>query len=460
MGKGARMSLLSKLFGKGDGPAKVTQPDPEVRKSFERIEHLLQDDAAQLELVDPKLREFLTRAPHYDKSPNGSGPFGLCKTNPIPTNGPIGELAYLSKLVTNGGERILFHRLGAADNIDIFEAVTFSGGQWFIFFLDMYHPKKSRIAPDGFRLSPKACQFSGFHHPCADFPYDFIEMKRREGLGPAYMPTVDILHGIKSRAYERPADHMARLEHLRAGTSRSTPVEDATTPPAPRDYHSLIERAVSDLANNTRESREALYSKAKTAQFSQLLVQTPRPSDSEIQREQRALEAAIHRVEDTFPGEAARAPKDGVKTTARDEDAKPVVEIIEQLLSLQLAFDQKHPRDAFPTLMTNRLAAGYVFGFHDACFHIYGFSSPNDRAAGMGLLEASYKHIFGDQAGFVLFGSSLRWQTDREFQIGRQSGGEDFTEFKSKGTPPLGLQRIIGLGFNAAMVERTLDNQP
>ncbi len=78
----------------------------------------------------------------------------------------------------------------------------------------------------------------------------------------------------------------------------------------------------------------------------------------------------------------------------------------------------------------------------------------------MGLLEASYKHIFGDQAGFVLFGSSLRWQTDREFQIGRQSGGEDFTEFKSKGTPPLGLQRIIGLGFNAAMVERTLDNQP
>jgi hypothetical protein len=207
------MSLLSKFFGKGDGPAKE-QPDPEVRKIFRKIEHLLQDDAAQLELVDPKLREVLTRAPCYDKSPNGSGPFGLCKTNPIPTNGPIGELAYLSKLVTNGGERLLFQRLGAVDNIDIFEAVTFSGAQWFIFFLDMYHPKKSRIAPDGFGLSPKACQFSGFHHLCADFPYDFIEMKRREGLGPAYIPTGDILHGIKSGAYERPASHRARLEHL------------------------------------------------------------------------------------------------------------------------------------------------------------------------------------------------------------------------------------------------------
>ena len=108
----------------------------------------------------------------------------------------------------------LFHRVGAFDKIDIFEAVTFSGGQWFILFLDMYHPKKSRIAPDGFRLSRKACQFSGFHHLCADFPYDFAEMKRREGLGPAYMPTGDILHGIDSGAYERPASHRARLEQL------------------------------------------------------------------------------------------------------------------------------------------------------------------------------------------------------------------------------------------------------
>jgi len=84
-----------------------------------------------------------------------------------------------------------------------------------IFFLDMYHPKKSRIAPDGFRLSPKACQFSGFHHPCADFPYDFIEMKRREGLGPAYMPTVDILHGHKIQGLRA-----ARGSHGATGTSQ------------------------------------------------------------------------------------------------------------------------------------------------------------------------------------------------------------------------------------------------
>src|SRR6516164_9239949 len=147
------MSLLSKIFGEADGPPKGLQFSPETRKIFEKIERFLRDDDAQLEAVDPKIREVLKRAPFYDKSPNGSGPFGLCITNPIPTNGPVGELSYLSKLVTSDGERILFHRIGAAEEIDIYEAVTFSGGLWFLFYLDMYHPKKSRLAPAGFVLS-------------------------------------------------------------------------------------------------------------------------------------------------------------------------------------------------------------------------------------------------------------------------------------------------------------------
>jgi hypothetical protein len=50
-------------------------------------------------------------------------------------------------------------------------------------------------------------------------------------------------------------------------------------------------------------------------------------------------------------------------------------------------------------------------------------------------------------------------QGDHDFMIGRQSGGEDFAEFKKNGTPPLGLQRIVSLGFDASMVERTLQRQ-
>lgn len=214
------MSLLSKLFGKGDGPPKGAQLDPEVRKIFQKVERLLRDDDAQLEFVDPKLREVLRRAPFYDKRPDGSGPFGFCITNPIPTNGPVGEVAYLSRLVTSDGERILFHRIGAAENIDIYEAVTFSGDRWFLLYLDMYHPKKSRLAPAGFALSKEAYQFSGFNNHCADFPYDFAEMRHRSGLGPAYMPMGDIASAVDSKAYERPAAHIARLSQLRDDVSR------------------------------------------------------------------------------------------------------------------------------------------------------------------------------------------------------------------------------------------------
>lgn len=220
--RGVRVSLLSKLFGKRDSPAKGTHLDPEVEKIFEKVERLLQDDETQLELVSPEMSEVLKRAPYYDKDPNGTGPFGLCKTNPIPVNGPVGELAYLSKILTNRRERILFHRVGAVDKVDIFETVTFSGGQWFIFFLDMYHPKKSQLAPDGFKLSSKACQFSGFNQFCADFPYDFMEMRHQgwKALGPAYMPTGDIIQNIRAGAYERPTAHKARLELLGIGMSR------------------------------------------------------------------------------------------------------------------------------------------------------------------------------------------------------------------------------------------------
>src|SRR3546814_3779440 len=93
----------------------------------------------------------LESAPAYDKDPNGSGPFGFTETNPIPVNGPIGQLAYLSRLETQSGQRILFNRLGAIDKVDVFEAVTLDGSGWLIFFVDLSHPRRSRLTPDGFR---------------------------------------------------------------------------------------------------------------------------------------------------------------------------------------------------------------------------------------------------------------------------------------------------------------------
>jgi hypothetical protein len=138
------------------------------------------------------------------------------------------------------------------------------------------------------------------------------------------------------------------------------------------------------------------------------------------------------------------------------DSAEPVIEIIEKLLSLQLGQQGKSNRETFSTLATNRLAAGYVFGFQDAAFQIFNLIKPDDDAGGMALLIKSYNRIFGQLDGFMLLKFALDWQREREFAIGRQSGAEEVAEFKSKGTPTLGLQRILALGFDTAMVERTL----
>ena len=114
------MGFISKLFG-GNKEGKA------LDEALGQIRRILEDEQFQLDMIHPTMKEMIESRPAYDQDPNGSGPFGFSETNPIPANGPIGQLAYLSKLETAKGERILFHRIGAVDTIDVFEAVTFSG---------------------------------------------------------------------------------------------------------------------------------------------------------------------------------------------------------------------------------------------------------------------------------------------------------------------------------------------
>lgn len=51
-----------------------------------------------------------------DELPNVQGEFGRSADNPIPVNGTTGELTYLSKLVTENGQRLAFHRGGSTDS--------------------------------------------------------------------------------------------------------------------------------------------------------------------------------------------------------------------------------------------------------------------------------------------------------------------------------------------------------
>lgn len=212
------MGFISKLFG-------GNKEDNALRDALEKIRRILEDEQYQLEMIHPAMRAMIESRPAYDRDPNGTGPFGFSETNPIPVNGSIGQLAYLSKLETNRGERILFHRIGAVGTIDVFEAVTFSGSEWFILFVDLYHPRRSRLTPDGFRFTQEVGQFSGFHKFCTDFPYDFVEMKhseRESGLSMAYIAIGKVTDSIQSRAYQRPLAHKAKLDLVQ---SRLTSVQ-------------------------------------------------------------------------------------------------------------------------------------------------------------------------------------------------------------------------------------------
>ena len=212
------MGFISKLFG-------GNKEDKALREAFEQIRRILEDEQFQLDMIHPAMKSMIETCPAYDKDPNGTGPFGFSETNPIPVNGPIGQLAYLSKLETAKGERILFHRIGAINTIDVFEAVTFSGSEWFILFVDLYHPRRSRLTPEGFRFTQEVGQFSGFHKFCTDFPYDFVEMKQSEsesGLSMAYIAISKVMEPIQNRAYQRPLAHKAKLDLVK---SRLTSVQ-------------------------------------------------------------------------------------------------------------------------------------------------------------------------------------------------------------------------------------------
>jgi len=206
------MSFLDKMLGRG-------RYNKELASAMEKIRRIVEDEDYQNGLLGAELRAVLESRPVYDKSPLGEGAFGYNVKNPIPVNGPIGQLAYLSKLVTMTGERILFHRVGAVNEVDVFEAVTFSGSEWFLLFLDLYHPRKSRLAPDGFQITSKPVQISGFNNYCSEFPYDFIKTKRSAnplGIAGAYIPDSAIEDRILMRSYKRDVEHMSKVELIMA----------------------------------------------------------------------------------------------------------------------------------------------------------------------------------------------------------------------------------------------------
>lgn len=94
-----------------------------------------------------------------DDIPKAYGPFGLCKTNPIPTKSVVGSNAYLESLRTKDGRRVTASRMGSTSAedvtsgmIDIYQ-LSADGQAVATIYVCPYHKKNSGKAPAGFQLA-------------------------------------------------------------------------------------------------------------------------------------------------------------------------------------------------------------------------------------------------------------------------------------------------------------------
>jgi hypothetical protein len=144
-----------------------------------------------------------------DELPSAEGEFGRSLSNPIPTNGPIGELIYLSTLSTDAGTPVLAHRLGSINSVDVYETVSFDGLLWDVLFLTLYHPRKSRKVRAGYRSLSEARFIYAVNRRLQSFPSgmsDAISVCTKSPLGLPLRPP-QVRECIERTTFARPNDH-------------------------------------------------------------------------------------------------------------------------------------------------------------------------------------------------------------------------------------------------------------
>lgn len=127
---------IQRLFIKGK-PKDPPIPTPDFLKQ-------IADIMAQDETVNGKV-------------PGAFGKFGYDATNPIPTKGIPGSIAYLAKLKTENGVKVEYERKGStfSENvnhpIDMY-VIRENGEHICMLYLCPYYKENSAIAPKGFKF--------------------------------------------------------------------------------------------------------------------------------------------------------------------------------------------------------------------------------------------------------------------------------------------------------------------
>jgi hypothetical protein len=222
----------------------IAELSPEVARIFDRVFRLLDDERAQNDALPEPFRRALDQNPPCDQIENAFGEFGRSLTNPIPVNGPVGELVYLSRLQTFDAMPIAFHRLGSQGDIDIFETVSEEGKHWDVLYLSLYYPRKSRAVPMGYRHATDPARRSlirGTTFLIDDFPKGIWRATcectgRLLGIPIAdtWLKTFDARAGVA-----RPTKHSVNLRQLRF-SSQTRPHNQAMLQEKSREHDKLL----------------------------------------------------------------------------------------------------------------------------------------------------------------------------------------------------------------------------
>src|SRR5689334_7980596 len=170
---------LQQRFSYDRAPATVDRAEPRLAAddTFKNVHKFMDNESAQNNrLIEPH-RSKVRAGADCDEIVGAVGELGRDPRNPIPVNGPLGEVIYLSNLRMDS-QHIMFHRLGAVSNVDVYETVSIDGAKWDILFLDQYHPRKSRVPPSGYQLvtgPERNTLLLGVDDFVAEFPNDLAD---------------------------------------------------------------------------------------------------------------------------------------------------------------------------------------------------------------------------------------------------------------------------------------------
>lgn len=194
--------------------------DPEVDAIFEKLARFLEDEHEQIARYPEPLRKRMIAGSDVDENANKFGEFGFTLTNPVPVNGPIGEVIYLSSLRSNDGSRVLFHRIGSLNEVDIYESVTSDGKKWDLLYFDMYHPRKSKKSPRGYKIASRdSALWSGVNYEISNFPMDLYEaiIKSSQNMTGMSIADPSIRIELENNSFIRPLKHTEMVKDVRRG---------------------------------------------------------------------------------------------------------------------------------------------------------------------------------------------------------------------------------------------------